>query len=133
MDDIRQFIAENREIATVQAQRWQGVDPSRLLQALDYLETMLSNASPYTLGDDITRAYVDACGQALSTLKDVSELRQQLSQGTELTVTQLEVHRDIVMRGAEVYVEARGYLEPCQIERLVADVRDKVMKARLSL
>jgi len=42
--DMRAFIRENREIARVQAERWQGVDPSRLTQALDYLEQLLGDA-----------------------------------------------------------------------------------------
>lgn len=103
-DEIRQFIAENREIATVQAQRWQGVDPSRLLQALDYLEGLL-----------------DKGGRALPV------------RAIELSVVQMAVHRDITMPGAHVSVEASGYLESWQIDRLVADVRENITKARLSL
>lgn len=47
MNDIQPFIAENREIAKTQAQRWEGVDPSRLLQALDYLEQLTTPRPPY--------------------------------------------------------------------------------------
>ena len=42
LDEIKQFIADNREIAQVQAQRWQGVDPSRMLAALEYLEQVIA-------------------------------------------------------------------------------------------
>lgn len=42
LDEIKQFIVDNREIAHVQAQRWQGVDPSRMLAALDHLEQVIA-------------------------------------------------------------------------------------------
>jgi hypothetical protein len=41
-DTIRTFIQTNRAIAQVQAQRWDGVDPSRLLEACDLLEQLLT-------------------------------------------------------------------------------------------
>lgn len=43
---IQSFITENRASAETQAQRWQGVDPSRLLAALDIIEALLSGSAP---------------------------------------------------------------------------------------
>ena len=39
--DIPKWIAEQRAAAELQRQRWQGVDPSRLLEALDLVEQLL--------------------------------------------------------------------------------------------
>ena len=38
---IRDFIAANRQIALIQRQRWDSVDPTRLLEACDLLEQLL--------------------------------------------------------------------------------------------
>jgi hypothetical protein len=71
-EEIRSFIRENREIAATQAERWQGVDPSRLLQALDYLEGLVGNSTP--TDDDVARQV-----EAVSVLSDVKDLREQIT------------------------------------------------------
>lgn len=38
--DIDAFIAHSRQVAAVQKQRWQGVDPTRLEQACDIIELL---------------------------------------------------------------------------------------------
>ena len=38
--DIDGFLAESRQVAAVQKQRWQGVDPTRLEQACDLIEQL---------------------------------------------------------------------------------------------
>lgn len=43
--EIATFIAENRAIAQQQLARWDGVDPSRLLQACDLLEQLLNSGA----------------------------------------------------------------------------------------
>jgi hypothetical protein len=39
--DIPEWVAQQRAAAKTQAERWQGVDPSRLLEALDLVEQLL--------------------------------------------------------------------------------------------
>lgn len=39
--DIPEWVAQQRAAADLQRQRWQGVDPSRLLEALDLIEQLL--------------------------------------------------------------------------------------------
>lgn len=51
-DDIRAWITTNRDIARVQLERWDGVDPTRFLTACTLLEQLLdaTPASPaYTI------------------------------------------------------------------------------------
>jgi hypothetical protein len=49
-EEIRSFLSENRAVAETQAQRWQGVDPSRLLAALDIIEVLTSSNAPASTG-----------------------------------------------------------------------------------
>lgn len=52
--DIPAWIAEQRAVCQVQLRRWDGVDPTRLLQALDLIEQLLSKNVADTSGASFT-------------------------------------------------------------------------------
>ena len=52
--DIPRWVAEQRTAAQIQAQRWQGVDPSRLLEALDVIESLLERSSDTTTASGVS-------------------------------------------------------------------------------
>lgn len=48
--DIDAFIAHSRQVAAVQKQRWQGVDPTRLEEACDIIEQLRRQLAGAQLG-----------------------------------------------------------------------------------
>lgn len=145
-DDIRQFIAENREIAETQARRWEGVDPSRLLTALGYLEELLDAQKPVvptgmdattlsTLTKDAKRVteqvnramdqypmyskmerFMNVSADTASLLTDVAELRELLVQPIEMHVDLMSIEQDVV-----TFERAQAGLRSIRIE-LVGDL-----------
>jgi hypothetical protein len=131
-EEIRQFIAKNREIATVQAQRWQGVDPSRLLQALDYLEGMLIdipiNGETY-MSEGISEL-AKLTEKAVSTLADIAELRDTSSHACVVDLSTATV----MHAGNHIIMYATGSADDRAIEQIAAAIRqDAHMKVRLLL
>lgn len=90
---IRAFIDANRPIAEVQRQRWDGVDPTRLLEACDLLEQAIaapqSATSASADGQVFKPLYHPAQGQSLAV--EPVELAmwdfQPIPRGQELRMT----------------------------------------------
>jgi hypothetical protein len=125
-EEIRSFIRENREIAAVQAERWQGVDPSRLLQALDYLEGLLGSRTPT---DDDVIQLVEAAAKAVSALSDVASLREQITRDPWSPVTITRFLEAYGVYGSALTIADENLYQ----EQLIAHIEQEARRLRLSI
>lgn len=63
--DILTWVAEQRAAAEIQRQRWQGVDPSRLLEALDLIEQLMGRPGEAEVALSDIRLGVMRCNGSL--------------------------------------------------------------------
>lgn len=125
-DEITQFIRDNRAVAQAQAQRWEGVDPSRLLRALDYLEQLLGQERQTEAS---VKTYVESTVNAAQALADVASLRNII----DMPVYSLSMQPDdIYTQGVNVTIELTKMVDIPTAEQIYAAFRDHA-KARLLL